>query len=303
MTLSPKLTGLIAAPFTSMHADGSLRLETIEQQAELLVRSGVIGAFVCGTTGEGVALSCDERRKVAQRWKEVAGGELKIIVHVGHTCAGDAGELASHAAKIGAYAVAAMAPPFFRAAAVKDLVDFIAPIAQAAGQLPFYYYHIPSMTGVNLPMHRLLEEAAPRIPNLRGLKFTHNNLMEFQQCLTACDGQFDMLFGQDEILLAALAVGANGAVGSTYNYAAPLYLRMINAFRAGNLTEAQRYASRAVALVDVLMEFGPMAAGKAIMSLAGVDCGPVRPPLPNLIESRRAQLFERIRKLEVVDGA
>jgi N-acetylneuraminate lyase len=159
------------------------------------------------------------------------------------------------------------------------------------------------MTGVNLPMHRLLEEAAPRIPNLRGLKYTHSNLMEFQQCLAAADGKFDMLFGQDEILLAALAVGASGAVGSTYNYAAPLYLRMIEAFRAGNLLEAQRCARRAVALVDVLMEFGPMAAGKAIMSLCGVDCGPVRPPLPNLSEARREQLFERIRKLEVIDVA
>mgnify|MGYP000866746329 CR=1 FL=1 len=110
-----------------------------------------------------------------------------------------------------------------------------------------------------------------------------------------------MLFGQDEILLAALAVGAQGAVGSTYNYAAPLYLRMIEQFRAGNLAEAQRCARKAVALVDVLMEFGAMAAGKAIMSLAGVDCGPVRAPLARITPARQQELFERIAKLEVVE--
>src|SRR5690606_14641888 len=120
--------------------------------AKRLVRDGVSGSFVCGTTGESLSLTLDERKAVAEAWRRSAGDRLKVIVHVGHTCQRDAAELARHAAQIGADAVAAMGPSFFRPPGVRELVDWCAGVAAAAGDLPFYYYHIPSMTGVSLPM-------------------------------------------------------------------------------------------------------------------------------------------------------
>src|SRR5690349_10028693 len=144
--MSKRLTGLIAAPFTAFHADGKLNLGMIKQQAELLRQNKVAGAFVCGTTGEGVSLSLPERQQIAEKWREWVGPELAVIVHVGHTCQEDACQLASHAQQMGAAAIAAVAPYFFQAASPNDLVDFFAPIAGAAPDLPFYYYHIPSMS-------------------------------------------------------------------------------------------------------------------------------------------------------------
>src|SRR5690242_8217785 len=95
------LGGLIAAPHTPFDAQGALCLSTIEKQAELLAASGVKGAFICGTTGEGLSLTTDERMQVAQRWVEASRGALKVIVHVGHNCQRDAIALAEHADRVG----------------------------------------------------------------------------------------------------------------------------------------------------------------------------------------------------------
>ena len=126
-----RLGGLIAAPFTAFDDHGELRLSTIEKQAEFLVRHGVKGAFVCGTTGEGLSLSTDERMKVAKRWAEVAGTSLKVIVHVGHNALPDAVVLATHAREIKASAVAAMAPFFFKPTNAEQVVRFMTPVAKA----------------------------------------------------------------------------------------------------------------------------------------------------------------------------
>src|SRR5205807_871781 len=98
------LHGLVAAPHTPMTADGAVTLCVIEQQAQLLVEGGVIAAFVCGTTGEGLSLTIDERMAVAERWVKLAPPSLPVIVHAGHTSVDDAKALAVHAQKIGARA-------------------------------------------------------------------------------------------------------------------------------------------------------------------------------------------------------
>src|SRR3954469_8189210 len=120
-----------------------------------------------------------------------------------------------------------MAPFFFRPGTVQELVDFMAQVAAAAPALPFYYYHIPSMTGVHIPAAEFLRAAADRIPNLAGVKFTFENLMDYAECVRFSGGRFDVLFGRDEMLLAGLSLGAHGAIGSTYNFAAPVYHRII----------------------------------------------------------------------------
>lgn len=289
--------GLVAAPFTPMRADGSVNQQMIERLAASLVANQVVGAFVCGTTGEGVSMSTAERMKVAARWQACAGSKLRVIVHVGHTSLGDCRALAAHAQKIGAAAVGCMAPFCFKPSKAEDLAAFCAQVAAAAPDLPFYYYHIPSVSGVTVPAFDFLREAADRIPNLAGLKFTHENLMDFAACVRFEGGRYDVLFGRDEMLLAGLSVGAVGAIGSTFNYAAPVYHRIIAAFRRGDLAAAREEQARANAMIAVLARFGGMPpAGKAFMKAVGLDCGPVRLPLCPLtdtqVEALRAEAEE-----------
>ncbi len=233
MTNAAQTFLLVAATYTPFHADGSLNLDVIDGYARVLAERGVSDAFVCGTTGEGLSLSLDERMQVAQRWQAVAGDDLGVIVHVGHTALPDAQALAAHAQSIGAKAIASIGPTFFHPVGMDDLVEWCAQIAAAAPDLPFYYYHFPAMNSPRLPMTAFLQQASARIPTFAGIKFTDENLMEFHTCLDVSEGRYAMLFGRDEILLSALVLGARGAVGSTYNLISPIFRQMIAAFDGG----------------------------------------------------------------------
>lgn len=292
------LNGLVAAPHTPMNPDGSVNLSAIPAQADGLAANGVSAAFICGSTGESHSLTLAERKDIATAWRRaVAGRPLKLVIHVGHNCLDDSVDLAEHAAKLGADAISTMAPSYFKPGSVEALIGVCAPIAAAAPELPFYYYEIPAMTGVALPMDEFLQKGSTRIPNLAGLKFSSNDLMGLQQCLAVQNGHFNILFGSDEILLAALALGVHGAVGSTYNYAAPLYHAIIAAFASGDLAAARTLQLKSVRLVEILAEYGVLAAGKALMALSGVECGPVRPPNRPLSESEIASLRQRVSAL------
>jgi N-acetylneuraminate lyase len=280
--MNSRLTGLIAAPFTAMNADGSLNLSLIKRQARSLVENRVSGAFICGTTGEGVSLTTDERLQVAENWMAVAPPQLRVIVHVGHHAIAESRTLAAQAERIKAHAIATLGPTFFPVANVEQLVDFCTEIAEAAPALPFYYYHMPAMTGVDLPMYDFLRVASRRIPNLAGIKFTHENLMDYARCLEFEEGRFNILFGRDEILLGALTLGATGAVGSTYNYMAPIYHGVMEAFQAGDIESARRFQLQAIRIIAAMSQRGGLPAGKAMMKMVGLDCGPVRAPLTNL---------------------
>ncbi|MBM4017514.1 MAG: dihydrodipicolinate synthetase [Planctomycetes bacterium] len=297
--------GLMAAPFTPMHLDGSVNLEAVRPYADLLHRNGLAGAFICGTTGEGLSLTTQERMDLAQRWADVTAGRepLKLIVHVGHTSLAESRILAAHAQATGAWGVGAMSPCFFRPQTVEDLAHFCASVASAAPDLPFYYYHIPSVTGVNFPMIDLLRAVAGRVPNFAGIKYTWENLMDYGLCLAFDGGRYDMLFGRDEILLAGLALGARGAVGSTYNFAAPLYHRILESFDKGDLETARLLQGTSMEMIRLLVQFhgNVMASGKATMKAVGLDCGPVRPPLRNLAAEQEDRLLSDLAKIGLAD--
>lgn len=292
---SVPLSGIIAAPFTPFEADGSLNLRPISRYAAALAADGVAGAFICGTTGEGPSLTDAERRAVTAEWCARRPKPLKVIVHVGHNSGLESVALARHAQEQGADAIATIAPSFFRPASVDDLVAWCEPIAAAAPETPFYYYHMPAMAGSDFPMTKLLPLAVERIPNFAGIKFTHENLMDYGQTLAVAAGRYPILAGRDEMLLSFLVLGATGAVGSTYNYAAPIYHRLIAAYQAGDMPAAQEWQRVARQFIATMVGAGGMGANKAMLTLAtGIDCGPVRGPLRNLNPAQIAALRQEL---------
>lgn len=275
------LKGLIAAPYTPMNGDGSLNLPKIKEYADRIAGFGCVnGVFICGSTGEYASTTVAERKAAAEKWIMEAGGRFKVVVHVGSNCGKDSAELAAHAKAIGADAVASIAPNYFRPGSVKDLVMYFKPIAGAAGDLPFYYYNFPGMSGVSLPVDEFLMEGRKEIPTLAGVKFTHNDFYMMQKAVNVCDGEFNVLNGYDEMLIAGLACGAQGAVGSTYNYVPRIYQNVIDAMEAGDLATARKWQYKAVKIIDVLIAHGGgVRGGKAFMTLVGVDCGQCRYPV------------------------
>ncbi len=289
-----KLRGLVAATHTPFQPDGQLNLAGVDRQAEHLHRTGVKTAFIGGSTGESHSLSVGERLALAQRWSEVVRGSgLRLVVHVGSNCLADARTLAAQAQELRADAIAALSPSYFKPKSLDALIACCADIAAAAPGTPFYFYDIPVLTGVSFPMPEFLA-AADRIPTLAGIKFTNPDLMAFQNCLHTQGGRFDIPWGVDEYVLAAVALGAVGGVGSSYNFAAPIYHRLLAAVERGDLAAARAEQFRSVQLIELLAGFGYMAAAKAVMGFLGVGVGPARLPNGNLTEEQHHQLRARL---------
>lgn len=292
-----KITGLIAAPFTPMTPGGSVNLNMIPPYAKKLKDDGLKGVFVCGTTGEGMLMTNKERKEVAEKWIAEKSDDFKVIVHVGTTSSKQSNELARHAQKIGAYAIGCMGPLFLKPARIEELVAFCAEVALGAPALPFYYYHIPSVSGINLSMSEFIKQAVIQIPNFAGIKFTDNNFMEMQQCMEMDNGRCDILHGYDEQLMAGLAFGAKGAVGSTYNFMAPLYNEIIKDFDGGNIVEARKKQIKSVKIVNVLNSYGgALVAGKRLMKTVGIDCGNFRFPVAKFNENEYGNFINDLKK-------
>ena len=293
-----KLSGLIPAVFTPFDKNGAVNLPQIRPYADKLVTDGADGVFVCGSTGECTSMTVAERKSVLEAWLEAAAGRMRVIAHVGGTCQADCIELARHAAGQRVDAVGAIAPFYFKPASVEELVDFYKPIAAAIAPIPFYTYHMPSVTGVNLPMKEFLEKSSREIPNLNGIKFTSNNFMEMLECIRLEDGRFDILNGFDEMLLCGMAVGARGGVGSTYNYSLSTYRNLYDAFLAGDIERARVFQQESVDIVHVIIRHGGgVRGGKAIMNHLGIDCGDCRLPFAPYTESEMHRLGEELDRI------
>lgn len=288
-----RLEGMVAASFTPIDAAGKVNLSAIGKYADLMATSGMAGVFVCGTTGESHSLTTEERKAILAQWVKSANGRFKVIAHVGSNCQLEGIELSRHAQEVGADAIAAMAPCFFKPATVKDLVAFFTPVAGSAPELPFYYYNMPSMTGVTLSVPAFLVEGKKAMPNLVGTKFTHNNLMEMGECLTLNNGEFEVLHGYDEILIAGLAFGAVAGVGSTYNYLPSVYQGIMDAMKKGDMQTARQLQQKSIEVVEIIIKYGGgVRGGKAIMNLIGIECGQCRLPITPFSDEEYQSLKE-----------
>lgn len=281
-----KITGLIDAPFTPMHPDGSLNLSIIPDYAHMLHRNGLKGVFINGSSGEGYLLTDAERMVLAETWKKAIDDlpGFKLIVHVGSTSVMSAAQLASHASELGAWGIGTMAPPFPRIGRLEELVKYCEEISAAASGLPFYYYHIPAFNGADFSMYDFLVAAEKRIPNLAGIKFTHESLYEYNRCRRFGGGRFDMLHGQDETILASLALGgAQGCICGTTNYNALCLNDIQRAWQEGDLARARAQQEFAQDVIDVICRHrGNIVAGKHIMKYLGLDMGPNRTPFQTI---------------------
>jgi putative N-acetylneuraminate lyase len=295
-----KIKGLIDAPFTPFHEDGSLNLAPIPEYAALLARNGLKGVFINGSSGEGYMLTEEERMQLAEAWMAAVPEDFKVIVHVGSTSVMSSRRLAEHAQKIGAWGLGAMATPFPKIGSIEQLCRYCEEIASAAPELPFYYYHIPAFNGAFLSMYDFLKAVDGRIPNFAGIKYTFESLYEYNRCRRYQNGKFDMLHGQDETILPCLAMGgAQGGIGGTTNYNGRCLTGILEAWEKGDLEKARQLQDFAQDVIDVICNFrGNIVGGKRIMKLIGLDLGPNRVPFMSVTEEEEQELR---RQLEAID--
>ncbi|XP_061833932.1 N-acetylneuraminate lyase isoform X1 [Nerophis lumbriciformis] len=278
-----KLEGLVAATFTPFTSQGEINLSEIGPYIDYLTeKQGVNSVFVNGTTGESMSLSVQERKLLAHDWCQKAKGKLEqVIVHVGCMSLKDSQDLASHAASINANGIAVIAPSFFKPSSAEALRTYLQEVASVAPSVPFYYYHIPALTGVNVPARDLLEGIETLIPSFRGVKFSGSDLMDLGQCVSHIQPHCSVMYGVDEQLLAALVLGAHGAVGSTYNYLGSHMNKLLSEFEKGNLANARSIQFKMQELISYAVKLGfNLSVNKQLMTeVSGVHLGPPRLPL------------------------
>lgn len=291
-----KLKGLIAAAFTPFAENGEVNYGMIPKMADSLSADGITGVYVCGSTGEGISCSVEERIQLMEAWSKAAKGRLTLIAHTGALSLKDISVLNRKAVELEYDAFSVIPPTFFKPGNVQELMDYCRAAAESAPELPFYYYHTMK-SGVEISMRDFLEYADGRIPNLAGVKFNHHNLHDFQNVRHACGGKYDVVFGVDEFFAGALALGTKAFIGSTYNYSACLYHRIWKAFEAGDWKTVEEDMRRVCLGVDLLIRNGGISAGKAMMLLKGIDCGKARLPLKQLSPEERKAISEAMKRL------
>jgi N-acetylneuraminate lyase len=266
-----------AATPTPFGKDGELNLPVVVEQGKHLLDHGVYGAFVGGTSGEFPSMTTTERKALVDAWASTRPDGLALGTHVGHSTVAEARALAAHAAAAGVDLIASVTPYFGVANTLETAVDYLAEVAAEAPDTPFLYYHFPAMTGSPYRPSDLVAAAIERIPNFAGVKFTHEDLLEFDRTRAVSD-RVRVYFGRDELLPAALAFGADAVIGSLYNALAPQAHQVAAAMASGRLQDALvlHEPFRAVALEAG--KYGGVGFVKEWLNACGPDTGVARTP-------------------------
>lgn len=285
------LHGLVSAVYTPFGPDGSINLPMIRPYVEYLLRHHLDGLYICGSTGEGVNMSVQERIAVTEEFIKVTAHRVPCIIQVGSNAMPDCQELARHAQQVGADGISANAPSYFRIGDTKTLVEWLTHIAKSAPDLPFYYYHIPRFTGIEIDMTDFLTQMEQACPSFRGIKYTEMKGFAFLEGVEYGHHKYDMFWGCDEMLLSGYLFGAKGGVGSTYALAPGLYRHLVHCWESKNLDEGRRLQLLCWMLVKVLLKYAPVhPTSRLVMKMQGLDLGPCRLPYSKLDDSVYEQI-------------
>ncbi len=281
------IRGIVPALCTPFDENGELAVDRVPALIRALLDVHVAGLFVCGSTGEGKAMTVPERKQMGETAVRKVSGAVPVILHVGGTSTENAVELARHAASIGADATSSVAPidaPNNLSAAAEHYAAI-----GAATDLPFYVYWLADAADPSATAERFLDAMVP-VPNFAGFKFTDKDFYLFQRLVDCSGGKLNALTGPDEMCAAGMAMGSDGAVGSTYNIMPRLVVGMHNAFHSGNIQNAMAAQVNLNRVISLLIRVGVLAGIKEILGWRGMPVGEPRPPTPRLSPEGRDEL-------------
>jgi len=278
------LKGIIPALVTPFAEDGSVNVEVTRRLVDFHLDHGATGFYVCGNTGEGAQMTVEERKIQAKAVVDAARGR-PVLVHVGGCAVEEAIELAVHAKEINATGTSAMPCADAPLTEIKDIAAYFEAIGGAA-ELPFYVYWVPG--GLSSIGAAEFLQAMEHVPNIAGIKYTDKDFFKFEQIMTLAakvlGKPLNCLTGPDEMMVAGLAMGSHGAIGSTYNLNIKMVVECYDAFQKGDTKAAQALQAQANEIIAILIEktrchkvgTNIIAGIKAVYKARGFDCGEAR---------------------------
>uniref|UniRef100_A0A182PA02 N-acetylneuraminate lyase n=1 Tax=Anopheles epiroticus TaxID=199890 RepID=A0A182PA02_9DIPT len=273
--------GLMAPVFTPYSNNNeTININAIEPYVKLLKANHVNGVLVNGTSGEGMLMSTTERMLVAETWQKCCNDhELTVMVQIGGAPFPDVVQLAQHASKIDVDAVLCLPELYFKPKSCEQLVAYLKGVAKYCPSTPFFYYHIPMFTDVNLHMPTFLNCAEKDIPNFRGIKYTSGDLELGSACLK--EGR-TIFLGADTILCGAIAAGFDSFIMTTINICPETAFEIINHMNRGELKEArEKQRLLNVRIGEILTHGDWVSAMKKVFRerFPSIEVGTTRPPL------------------------
>ena len=293
-----KYSGIWPALVTPLTSDGRVNVPVTEALINDLIATGISGLYVCGGTGEGILLSPTVRREMVEVALGAVSGRVPVIIHIGAINTETAVELAQHASLVGADAISAV-PPFYYSVPFSATVTHYRTILNAA-RMPLYVYYIPTATGTPLSPEQLLELCA--LDGVAGFKYTSQDLYSLTRVLAMRDPEKVNVFsGPDELFLPCLALGVDGAIGTTYNFMPRLYIDIMQCFLHGEFLEARRLQHIATTIISTLLPLGAIAATKALLLFLGYQVGFGVPPLPRIEGAEAQRLYDNLERVGLVE--
>ena len=277
-----KYEGIIPAFYACYDAEGKVNLSAVRELTQWFIDQGVQGLYVGGSSGECIYQSKEERKAVLEAVMEVARGKLTIIAHIACNNTADSQELAAHAESLGVDAIASIPPIYFKLPP-HAIAKYWNDMSAAAPNTDFIIYNIPQLAGVSLTVP-LLQEMLKN-PKVIGVK---NSSMPTQDIQMWKDEGAIVFNGPDEQLISGLVMGAIGGIGGTYGAMPQLYVELYRCVKAGEMAKALEIQNDCCRIIYKMCSGHGNMYGmiKEILRInGGPDCGSVRAPLAELIES------------------
>ena len=273
------LKGIFVALVTPFDSQGRIMFESLQRHVEYLLSQKVDGFYVNGSTGESFLLSSSERTKIIEAVSEANEGKATIINHCGAIGTDKSIQLIKNSEKCGIDAISSV-PPFYYGFSKNEVIGYYNDLANAS-ELPFIVYNMPKFSNVVITPEIMAE--LRKNPHIVGLKFTHSDFYSMQQ-IKASDPELIIYNGFDEMAICGMAMGCDGAIGSTYNVIAPLIIRLRNLCRNNNFELASKLQSYINGLIaDMTLHGKHFAIVKHIISkIEGIDYGCCRKPFSAL---------------------
>ena len=286
-----KFTGVMPALITPLTDEGKLNRDVLERLIEDLIAQGADGFYIGGATGEGIILDVDVHKELTTESIKIIGGRVPSIVHIARMNYNEMVDLAVHAEKAGADAISAI-PPLFYSYDHEAIYRYYEGLSNAIN-IPIMIYNNPN-TGVHFSAEQVAE--LYNIKNVTAIKWTNYEFYQVMRILDLTKGEFNVISGPDEMLLCGLAAGADGCIGTTYNFLMPEVRAVYDAFRAGDIEGARKAQTVVSTIVDELIKYNVVLATKVILEAKGYDVNHPLYPMHDYTPEQKAEMLANLQK-------
>ena len=285
-----KFSGVMPALVSPLDANEKINVPILNQLLNDLLAKGADGFYLCGATGEGIAIDPEERMVLAEEAIKTVGGRKPCIVQVASGNFEDAIRLAKHAEKVGAAAISAT-PPLFFSYDKDDVYNYYKKLADSVSIPMMIYYNPAAGFHINADIAAKMFE----IDNVTAIKWTSSDYYQMMRLKDITNGEMNIINGPDEMLLMGLSAGADGGIGTTYNFMFDIIRGIYDNFMKGDLATAREYQTRAIRIISVLLSYKIIPAAKAVLEAQGYAVGNATFPMKRYSDAEKATIVEQMK--------